>query len=268
MSSLYGNRRYKAALPANMGKMARRSKYTARTKTERAAVVAARRGIYRTGGVPRYRRAMRAQTEVKYDEGIVNNFTALTTGNLCLDTLVGRIVQGTNADQRIGSKILLKKVMLQGQFILPNNPNSAITGAAGVQADEVRLIVVQDKQFNGTAANLNEIYSAPVDAGQPPGNVDTRAFRYMPNIQRFKILRDMRVSLNNGNFTNGSGSAAQTIRQFSMYISCNIPIEYQGVGTSGQPNLATIRSNNVLVYACSSQGLILCNFVWRVRYVD
>lgn len=144
---------------------------------------------------------------------------------------------------------------------MPNNNNGWGTGAAYPQSDVARILIVQDKQSNGATADFSDIFAWDGSGAQ---TIDWRAFRNMENIDRFNILMDKTIRVQNQNFPNGTGSAAACIVPFNFYRKCFIPVEMQGTTAA----VANVKTNNVNVYIVGSQGYALVNGIARIRFSD
>lgn len=232
----------------------------------RARITAAGRGLIRTGGNAPFTRGRRTRysrrtEERKYMEINIGD-TVAPTGGVYLTSLGSLVSQGTGECQRIGRKFTIRSVSLTGEIKMPNKPNTLV-GNADYQFDNVRVMVVQDKQANGTVPNLNDIFSVNAGVGGA-GSVDLRAFRTMDNIQRFRILHDKIYNVANMVFTNGTGTAAQSCVNFKVYKKCYIPMEMSDTSAS----TANARSNNIHVYAVSTNGYAGVNFIARIRFSD
>lgn len=208
------------------------------------------------------RRRSSGSKERKYAE-VTYGDTAAATGSQWLGSLSALVTQGTAENQRIGRKYTIRSISLRGEVKMPNNATTL--GVSYPQADVARIIVVNDKQPNGTTANFAEIFSvgAASSAGGP-GTIDMRAFRNMDNISRFDILLDRMIYVQNSAYTGGSGSAQTAIKPFSLYRKCFIPVEMKDVTGS----VANVTTNNVAVYIIGSAGYCTVNAIARIRFSD
>jgi len=209
------------------------------------------------------RRPYGSRKEIKYYEGQWGDLSIPTLGFYA--TNINAVTQGTAENQRIGRKFTVRSISVRGEIKLVNTANQAVTGLTLPQWDIVRVLVVLDKQPNGTTASMNEICSiGAASSGSGSGQSDFRAFRNMDNISRFDILMEKFVTVKQTNFPNGGGSAATGVTFYNMYKRCNIPVEMKDVTGS----VANITTNNISVYMISSTGYALGNFVWRTRFTD
>lgn len=209
----------------------------------------------RTGGYyGRFASAVKAGmgTELKFFDVTHAAQVILAAGAPDIQSLHG-IVQGAGENQRLGRKYTIKSISMRGEFTLP--------GIVQLNAptDEVRVIVVLDKQCNGTTFGTADLLET----------ANVNSFNNLANKSRFSVLKDWRVALNPaGSSANVIGTSTSTfptvVRTFEFYKKCNIAIE-----TSGPlATLAEIRSNNIAVFAISRTGTATMRLDARVRYAD
>ena len=222
---------------------------------------AAQRGYLRTAGY--YGRfaggSGSASREYKFldtafaDTGVSVTGDIMNNGTFCV------VPQGAGESERVGRKIVIKKVMFRGRVTL----GSAQAGTVGdaVEATQIRVILYLDKQCNGAAATAAQILG--------PGTVSIDSFNELVNKGRFTILKDKIVDLNRlcmvHNGTNYDGG--EVIRKVFFSKKCNIPIEYEGATGA----ITEIRSNNIGMMAVAwdaSSSPVLLNGLVRIRYSD
>lgn len=232
----------------------------------RARITAAGRGLLRTGGNAMFTRGRRTRYgsksyETKYAETNWTDTVAATNSQL-MGSLSAMVAQGPAENQRIGRKFTIRSISLRGEVKMPNNNNGWGTGAAYPQSDVCRILVIQDKQPNGASPTFSDVFAYNVPSGSP--SIDWRAFRNMENIQRFNILADRTIRVQNANFPNGTGGAPCDIRPYNIYRRCKIPVEMKGSSAA----LANIVTNNVYVTIIGSAGYCTMNAIARIRYSD
>lgn len=161
-----------------------------------------------------------------------------------------QIAQGDQPYQRNGREIVVKRIMIRGDVTL-------IAGAVFTEA--IRLVLVQDMQANGAAPTVGTTFDT---TGQTP---NINSFNNLENSRRFKILADKFYTMNA--LTSNLATAANPMqRRISIMAKCNMPITYDASATTGA--LATIRSNNVLMFGFTEAGSVSCQFTARIRYTD
>lgn len=170
------------------------------------------------------------------------------------------IPSGAGENLRTGRKINIKSIALRMVFGYHGDLSSGIP----VDDDVVRVLLVQDRQANGTAPVLSDVLET---ATQP----DVFAFNNLSNKNRFRILMDKTHDLHytaaGSETSTGTNFAfAGPQKSFSFYKKCNIPIEYSGpTGALGE-----IRSNNLLLVVIrnETQAALFFTWNWRVRFTD
>lgn len=196
-----------------------------------------------------YYRSMYSGTEYKFIDTPTADNIIIDTGEVLQDSVV-EVDQGTGEEQRIGRKITVKKISMRLKIELPttSNPNSS--------SDITRIVIVQDRQCNGTALTWTDVFE----------DANVFSFMNLSNKNRFRILFDKAYATNSS-----AGSFDGTNDQFgSFYISdqwhkkLNIPIEYSGTGSA----IADITSNNIALIACSENAVARFEGNIRVRYTD
>ena len=164
--------------------------------------------------------------------------------------LVEGIQAGSAANQRIGRKILIKRIM--GNMELKMNSHDS---------DLVKISLVLDKQTNGS------------DATERPDAVFTGnqliRFVRVENNKRFQVLWQKVKPLNwtSTAFEDDDGIVYHngiTRSYCSFSIKTNIEIIYTGVG----PGIATVNSNNLFVLFQSREGVSTVHRGFRVYYQD
>jgi len=214
-------------------------------------VPAPQRGYLRTSGY--YGRFAGRNAEYKFKDTTNALTTAATTGTFLPTTgSILTIAQGNTESQRIGRKVVVKKINMQIQVELPETTGSSAT------SDIVRMIVYLDKQCNGAIATTTGILES----------ADLFSFRNLANSGRFSILMDKRwaVSCMAGAYDGANDNYGKVRAYKSFSKSCNIPIEYDNSVTTGA--ITSMRSNNIGVLLFSEGGLMKVGYVVRVRYSD
>ncbi len=209
------------------------------------------RGFYRKSGFyGRYNRYKNSVQELKFLDraiplDVLLNDTLTDTG-----TDILRIPQNTTESGRIGRKVIIKSIQLRIHLLLAQGSTP--------EHDQVRFILVHDKQCNGAVPSESQILATG-------GNVGS--FYQLENQGRFTYLWDQtfalysRAGAGNGS-TNLFGEQNIWIKK---YIKLHMPIEYNS--TVGA--VTEIKSNNLILMAMSTHqkaGLgndCLC----RVRYM-
>ncbi len=212
-------------------------------------------GLRRAGAVAGARAVVGAAAgpELKFLDTTRAQTTTATAGAITNASL-NIVAEGVGESQRIGRKIVLRAIHIQGTVLLPTTATAADT------SDSVRVVLYQDKQTNGAAAAVTDILES----------ADYRAFNNLSNKGRFRTLADTRVALDSGS---GSGrgttdtlSYGESQEWLSIHKVVNIPVEFDNSGTDGA--ITTQRSNNIGVLVISQSARASVGYIARVRYTD
>lgn len=204
---------------------------------------------------------MGANTEKKFVDSYRSTITLVTspTGSECDDTTMlclNGIAQGVTQSTRIGNKVILKSVQVNGQVNVPIISDQA---DAPVSIN-VRVMLVLDKQTNKAQLNGEDVYF-------DSGGVDILSLRNLEYSDRFTILAEEKMSLD---YTTSQQDGANTAsyagqkKCFTIYKKLNIPVQY---------NLTTavvgaITDNSLHLIAWADGANVNFNWQSRVRYSD
>lgn len=147
------------------------------------------------------------------------------------------MLQGDSTTQREGNSILVKSLQFKGRFI------------STVNAQQVRVLMVQDTDNQGAAPAVTDILSA----------ADPNAFYNVIDYPgRFRILGDKTVNL--------SGAVGPSIREINMYHKGGFHIKYNGA-----TGAVTDRRKNavyILWISTGSSTLPTTQNYRRMRWID
>lgn len=225
--------------------------------------------------------------ELKYKDSINEitwNSGALGTADggktLKLFKAIAGVKQGVGANERIGSKITLKKIQIRLQIA------HGLTTSPGWT---FRLLVVQDTQSNGQETAIGDVlqFDTIIDENSGDNPVVnkvpewTMAFRNMGTGNRFTTLIDKIVKLqptaaclqvqNNPSVN----KTFLTYTEFHKNLSVNIPVDFAPGGVDDKA--ASIKTNNVVAFLlCNTIGAAnnddgkeaAVKAVCRIRYSD
>ncbi len=195
-------------------------------------------------------RAIGGQQELKFVDS-ATDLNPLTTAGTVMISSLNLVIQGTGEQQRIGRRIVIKKI----QFRFTVKHQSDVLAATSSTS---RIMLILDKAANGAVATVSDVL-------QTASNV--YSFNNLSNKNRFVTLMDKYVDLKSEaaawDGTNDKfGRSQRTIKFFKKGL--DIPIETSGTGT---PTIANIMSNNLLLLqicdqasTCEITGLV------RLRY--
>lgn len=231
--------------------------YAARRAARKAIAIAKARsnkssGLYRSGGFYGRGRGIEKKTvdttgELQYAiNGLSDNATAPQEM-----VLINGVASGTNVNQRVGRRIVMKSIYIRGYIFTGTTPLSF----------PVRTMLVLDKQANGAAPTMQQILGsfasaqADIDA---PNNLDNR--------ERFKIMMDKMTIIQVNGGTSGATSNAGWIQK---YKKCNIPVTFNNVGLG----ISSISTNSLWLCAVGPQVHDSASnhrifFSTRVRFTD
>ncbi len=230
-----------------------------------------RRGYDRVGGF--YGRARKRRRfpriEKKFydaifaDASIAGNWqfpAATRAGPEGATNTLNDIPQGVTESTRIGRKCTITNIYMRLNFEFLQN-DIATLGAALTASETIRIVIVWDKQVNGTAAPITQLF-----------DTDTyNSFRNLANNKRFRILYDKTYSWNTGAIGGGDGTNNDSSRMRNSYQvkiakKCFIPIEFDS--TTGA--VSEMRSNNLSLWIGSKEGsrMAMTSSTCRLRYID
>lgn len=188
--------------------------------------------------------------ELKYFDQDVSIADVNAGGAIPLSTL-NAIAQGVGESQRIGRRVVIKKIIWRWSLRLLQN------STAGNAYSIVRLMLYLDKQANGAVATATDILE----------DNDVYAFNKLSSKDRYTILFDKLVTLS------PQGGALETVTVTVPLIkagilsrTCEIPIEFSS--TTGA--ITEIKSNNLgcLIVGLNSSSTVELDGRVRLRYTE
>jgi len=231
---------------ARAAKIARLADMLSGVSGGRSTVPRALRGYDRSGGF--YGRFTGPGAELKFFD-TANSFSFDTTGEVPATGQLNLIPQGTTESTRIGRKCVLKSVEIRGDVRFA-------PGASAQAATTVAMYLVLDKQCNGAAAAVTDVFTTNA--------LTTTALVNLANSERFVILKKWLIVINaTAGVTTAYSSANRHLEYFKR---CNIPLEFNS--TAGA--ITEIRSNNLFLLAGTDTNDDLTSFTGttRVRFSD
>ena len=188
----------------------------------------------------------RLEKQVKLQEGEWKylDVTQASTASVSAGalTLLTGCATGDGPSNREGTQIYVKSIQVRTRIEF--NAGDATAGA-------IRMVLVQDKQSNGAAPNVSDIYSIPV-----LNAID--ALRNLNGRKRFKILSD------NTWIVSQNGTPGY---EYDIYLKKPITVQYNA-GNTG--TVADIATNALYLLICSDQAANgpYVAFYSRVRYTE
>lgn len=191
--------------------------------------------------------------EKKFFDGEKTLVTVAQDAGTLLNESLNLIQEGTEPFDRIGRKCTITNILIRGNALLN------ATTAAGDAHDSVRIILVLDRQANGTAlTNMNSILT---NGGAEHG---TFQFNDLNFVRRFKILWDKTITMNvSGAGLSATDSWSATHRDFHYYKKVKISLFFDLAAAA----MANVESNNLVMLAVSTHGLAAIRYSWRLRFV-
>lgn len=200
---------------------------------------AATRGFY---GISSFR----GRNELKtIDTQTASVIASATTGNIIL---LSGVAVGTDYNTRIGRKVVIKSVYLRmAAYLTPAAPAN--------EGDFIRCLLIVDKQANGAAPVISDIFqnSNYID----PLNLNNR--------DRFKVMYDKMIAFGPSNYAAAAITGGAPQPRFKKYFKlCNYETIFGGTGAT----VGSIQSNALYLVFLSKQGLTYVDYNCRVRFMD
>jgi len=192
----------------------------------------------------------RSREEKKFVDQGVTLTAANTTGST---TAINLIATGTDYNNRIGRKVILKSVMVRA-LVSPDIASNTTDDQA------IRCMLVYDAQTNSTLAGVNDI----LEAGTTN---NAYAFQNLNNRDRFKVLMDKTFAT--GKQVAASGLAgSNTVHFIKKFKRLNHEVIFSGTTAA----IGSIQTGSLLwlVIGSSGAGLTDGSVSWnsRIRFVD
>lgn len=203
------------------------------------------------GGVQQAHAGMFGRPEKKFLDSDISD-AVVTTGIEFGTGDILTIAAGTGESQRVGRKIVVKSLHFKAVLAL----NRIADAATGALPDQIRIMVVLDKQCNGAAAAATLLLQTD----------NITSFRNVENVGRFQMLYDKCIALHvvNSGGTGAVNDTSETNKLWKLNLNVNIPIEYSS--TTGA--ITERCCNNIFICQMSHTGLVAMKIAkCRVRYV-
>lgn len=187
------------------------------------------------------------------------NVATAPTGSECDDTTMlclNGVAQGTTQSTRLGNKIIMKSVQVNGILSLDVLQDSSDAG----ESSYVRVFLVLDRQTNGAQLNGEDVYS-------DGGGSDICSLRNLEFSDRFLVLAEEACTLDYTNSqTDGANTAsvAGTKKYFTMFKNLNIPCQYK----TNTATVTSVNDNSLHILAFADNGGVNLSWQSRVRYTD
>lgn len=213
-----------------------------------------RKNLMRSGGWL-LSKSRKNAPELKWKDSVAH-YTA-NYGDVASLPLFNGIAQGYGASERIGNKITMKKILMRFDIVYTYDSTNYETG------NSIRVILVYDRQSNGTTPGLSDVLALTSDASNT-----TNSPLNLYNKDRFQIIADKIINLQLGVLDPTTPNNTKILKKFQIKRKLNHTVQYSTTGAgwtdirtgafmaffvSDYPNAST----KVDVYAYS-----------RLRYID
>lgn len=177
---------------------------------------------------------------------------------------VNLIQSGTGSWQRVGRLITMKSIRFKGraEIVWPT--------ASGIVGRKLRMLIVYDKQPNGTLPIKSDIIQYKNQAGTETGF--TESLLSYDNMERFTIIRDESIDFNPGYDQTAAGSV-KMVCSFDEYAKIGLATNYKAesspavIGDISTGALYIVLITDIIAAAATDGNLS----VWatsRLRYTD
>lgn len=185
----------------------------------------------------RVARRVQKQQEIHH---IYDYETNVTPGTTPAVYAMNDCKQGTDEGNRLGDDINMKSMVIQYDVAIDNLMTTT---------DNVRLVVVKDKQNVGVEPAFASVFLA--------NGVSTLKDERSPYARRYKVLKDMRLSLDAG----GKRSAIGTIR---------IPLNFKATYNGNAGDYTDLRENGLFLMLVGAQNTYKSawNVYWHITFTD
>lgn len=203
---------------------------------------------------------MQQCVEKKFHDGELASELIGLSAAASIDSILSGIAQGTTAETRIGTKAFVWSAAIRGKMQLIQT-----AGGSFDHDDIVRVLLVVDKQSNGTTPAIQDVLATTGTTA------DIHSFRNLENMNRFVVLSDNSYVFN-VQAAAGDGVANDTapvVKRFSLFKTWKtaLKVVYDTTDTIG--TTASIKDNNIWLMAYSEHGArVVLEYQSRLRYTD
>jgi len=162
-------------------------------------------------------------------------------------TLLNGIAQGTDYNQRIGRKFMMKSIMYR--FLVRIDPTAASVG------NLCRLLIVYDAQTNGALPAVTDILQ--IGDVLSPMNLNNR--------DRFKIISDKWWNTGAYNVATGNITTGEFCPQMDKFYK-KMNLEVQNSGTAN--TIGSISTGGVYAIVIADIATTVAELYCRIRYTD
>lgn len=210
----------------------------------------------RRGG--KYGRRRSVKAEKKYKDFTVDFGDAVIPATGATPESIVLLSAGNTPSTMVGRKIVLRSIQIRGYCKL--EPASNATLASVPNSDLVRIMLVRDKMTNGAQAAVTDVLLTNTEG--------TRSMLNMENGNRFKVVKEWLIEMNDTVGHNGTANVYYNGRQtvaINWYKKCFQPIQYDNAPSSAVTDL---KDYNYFLMAISEAANCTLEMNCRIRYDD
>lgn len=172
---------------------------------------------------------------------------------------LGVPTQGNGASSRVGTKITVKSLQVQGRVWRALGSDQADSRTPTL----VQIALVMDTQTNGTQLNAEDVYTAT--------DPEVPGYRVIANTSRFKVLRTQTFNMQDVSAFNdaaATGSIVGNAYCFQWFIKMNQLINF--IDSAGAGAVADIKDVSFHMIGCCSgtANVDRLEYNFRMRYLD
>ncbi len=196
----------------------------------------------------RIEKILAKNTELKYVDHAISNTPPAAGVNLGSFTTVA---DGTLNNQRIGTTIQLKKILLRVNLLMSSTTDSALT------ADAVRIMVILNHTDADTLRDPSIVLSTPALIND---------FNDLLYKGAFSTLMDKYITMEcpSGSYNGTTNVFGESLKKLEWYKDMDLKVTYTGTaGTIGQMGHVSLQ-----VLAWSTVARITITGTLRIRYTD
>lgn len=185
--------------------------------------------------------------ELKFIDTEISAGTLTTAGTV---TFLNGVAQGTDFNNRIGRKTLIKSILWNcGIYPIPSTTQPA--------GEFVRMIIFYDTQTNSAAVPAVTDVLAVADPFSPMN---------LNNRDRFHIIWDKKINLNPATYAAGALTAGAPMTKYiTKYKKCNKEVVYSGTGGT----IGSIQTGSICILTISYNGTLYDHTSYfRFRFFD
>lgn len=199
----------------------------------------------------------------------LNPILSTTNTNGSMFTL-NLVVPGSGSFNRVGRKIRMASVRLNGLFRMTYGPEATTNNIAG---NQIRMLLVYDRQPSGVLPTFDSMFGLTTQDGTETSTY-MAPLRY-DNTERFRVLRDVRVcsQVEAVNTTTGTVNSVTQVVEFDEYIKLG-GLETVYSGQSSPQTIADLSSGALyVIFRCDLNAASFVTSVdpdsyARLRYYD